>query len=291
MRHARALLALWAALPRVLLCLLVGGFDGMGIGFIHLNSVRATLVPFTNGTNEDPQLMASPQVDPAQFASRPYIVRSMVTIWNRYGAWLLSRAVQIGCTPSALAAVLKVESSGSGFASDGRMIVRFENHVFDRELGNQVTFAQFFRYSSPSWTGHEWRSSPSGAWASVHSSQASEWSVITFAQSLDETAALRSASYGIAQIMGFNFASLGPYAKVQDMFMHFSASMEAQLDGLLSFIQGAVHVPLGPAGGRLCEVCEVLQWRRQSRELRSLHPASQGSDGRGAACRRCRCGL
>jgi len=35
-----------------------------------------------------------------------------------------------------LAGVLKAESSGNGFASNGKMIIRFENHVFYRYFTN-----------------------------------------------------------------------------------------------------------------------------------------------------------
>jgi len=59
---------------------------------------------------------------------------------------------------------------------------------------------------------------------------------LTFAQNLDDTTALQSASYGTAQIMGFNYASIG-YSDVQTMFLNFSSSIRSQLQGLFAFIQ------------------------------------------------------
>ena len=42
---------------------------------------------------------------------------------------------------------------------------------------------------------------------------------------------------GMAQIMGFNYASMG-YASVQDMFRDLGSNESAQLDGLFQFLVG-----------------------------------------------------
>jgi hypothetical protein len=57
-----------------------------------------------------------------------------------------------------------------------------------------------------------------------------------FARDLDETAALKSASYGAGQIMGFNHKAVG-YATVQDMVKKFDEGIRPQLDAVVAFIR------------------------------------------------------
>ena len=106
-----------------------------------------------DGMNDDPNMLAEPRVDFAQFSASGYLVRTMAGIHDRFGKWIFAKSAQLGCRTSHLAAILKVESGGAGFDSGGRMIIRFENHVFDREY-NGNDFDDFFRYSSTkSWQG------------------------------------------------------------------------------------------------------------------------------------------
>ncbi len=59
--------------------------------------------------------------------------KSMARIYNKYGAYLERAAADLGVKVEAAAGVLKVESGGKAYGEDGRMIIRFENHVFRRE--------------------------------------------------------------------------------------------------------------------------------------------------------------
>src|SRR3546814_29310 len=83
--------------------------------------------------------------------------------WNLYGGLLSELASRAGIEPSQAVAVLCVESGGRGFGPDGRAIIRFENHIFRRRLGDAraAEFNRHFRIGGPqSWLGHEFRSSP-----------------------------------------------------------------------------------------------------------------------------------
>eukprot|EP00823_Brevimastigomonas_motovehiculus_P004632 TRINITY_DN3145_c0_g1_i1.p1 TRINITY_DN3145_c0_g1~~TRINITY_DN3145_c0_g1_i1.p1 ORF type:complete len:490 (-),score=120.48 TRINITY_DN3145_c0_g1_i1:219-1688(-) len=170
--------------------------------------------------------------------------KTMANIHNNRALYLNKKSAELLIRPPDAAAVLKVESGGSGFNSNGRMIIRFENHVFYSQFTNKGAnaervkfFKDHYQYNSDkSWTGHYWRRSTSDAWKSVHTNQDSEWEVLQFSQDQDDTAALSSASYGLAQIMGFNYASVG-YASVQAMFLAYSKSITSQLDGLFAFIK------------------------------------------------------
>ncbi|TVP43555.1 MAG: DUF3380 domain-containing protein [Gemmatimonadales bacterium] len=193
----------------------------------------------------DPHLCEAPMEPPpgerieATHANTP-IRRSVAQAWNRYGGLLRPLSQRIAIPPAAAAAVLVVESGGHGFI-DGRMVIRFENHVFHDRWGksNPETFARHFAFSpSKRWTGHTFRADPQAPFESFHGKQAGEWRVFEFARGLNEAAAMRSISMGSPQIMGFNHAAIG-YDSVQEMFDRFQAEDRFQILGMFDFIKGA----------------------------------------------------
>ena len=122
-------------------------------------------------------------------------------------------------------AVLAIESGGRGFAADGRMIIRFENHLFFRQWGqtNRDVFAKHFSFNSEkNWQEHRWRQFTNQPFADFHGTQDGEWRVFSFARTLDDTAAKLSISMGGPQIVGFNYPTLG-YESVHQMYDAFSA--------------------------------------------------------------------
>jgi hypothetical protein len=163
----------------------------------------------------------------------------MACTYNARGKYLKEKAAEIGVNGSALAAVLKVESSGRGFGNDGRTIIRFENHIFRSQWGSAhaETFDKHFKFEAKEkWKGHQWRKDETAAWETCHKSQAVEWEVMTFARTLDEVAALKSASYGAGQIMGYHFKTIG-YADVQSMVKKLDEGIKPQLDAIVAFIK------------------------------------------------------
>jgi len=171
--------------------------------------------------------------------------RLAADIWNRYGGLLDALAKRLGIEPGAAVATLAIESGGQAFGADGRMIIRFENHIFNNLWGKKhpAKFAQHFTYNpAQSWTGHKWRPAPTDAWRPTnlldfHGNQSREWEVFEFARSLDDEAAKQSISMGAAQIMGFNYQVIG-YASAADMFAAFSAGEREQVIGFFDFVQG-----------------------------------------------------
>lgn len=164
----------------------------------------------------------------------------MGSIYNVRGKYLHDRAKELGASAAALAAVLKVESGGRGFGPDGRAIVRFENHVFWSQWGkaNKEAFDRHFKFDADKrWQGHQWRKAADEPWAGCHKSQTSEWDVIAFAKTLDKIGALKSASYGSGQIMGFNHKGVG-FATVEEMVEKFDEGIKPQLDATIAFIKG-----------------------------------------------------
>ncbi|MBV7330385.1 N-acetylmuramidase family protein [Chloroflexi bacterium TSY] len=164
--------------------------------------------------------------------------RRLADIWNRYGGLLARLADQLGLDPAVAIAVLAVESGGGGF-QDGRLIIRFENHLFYDEWGrfNQARFFQHFAFHQEvSWQGHTWRARSDQPFQEFHGNQQREHQVFNFALTLDETAAKRSISMGAPQILGRNHERIG-YRTVEEMFQAFAEDERSHILGLFDFIR------------------------------------------------------
>src|SRR6201995_1072535 len=93
----------------------------------------------------------------------------------------------------ALWSVLSVETSGCGFLADRRPQILFERHYFHQLTGGRFDDGDI---SDPPAGGY----CPSGA---------PQCDRLAGAIALDRTAALKSASWGLGQIMGDNFKMAG----------------------------------------------------------------------------------
>lgn len=160
-------------------------------------------------------------------------------IWNKYGGVLEPLSARIGIDKGVAVAVIAVESGGSGMGPDGRMIIRFENHLFWSYWGknNVAAYNQYFVFDqTTSWKGHQYRSQPNGPWLDVHQNQSSEWATFNLASTIDATAAKKSISMGLTQILGSNFGAIG-YASPDAMFAAFATNEKFQLLGFFNFVK------------------------------------------------------
>lgn len=212
-------------------------------GFVHGDYVRIREAePASGFLHERAELRAVPLAAPegerrATAGLGGSRLRAAQT-WNRCGGLLRPLCDATGVEPAAATAVLLVESSGSGFR-DGRMIIRFENHVFRRQWGDSERqgFDAHFRFdASRPWQGHAFCAGD-GRWLDCHTSQDREWEVFAFARALSEPAALRSISMGAPQIMGFNAARIG-YDSATEMFERFSEDERYHVLGMFDFVAG-----------------------------------------------------
>ena len=168
--------------------------------------------------------------------------RQAANAWNKYGGLLQVLSDKLRIEPGAAVAVLAIKLGGRGFAADGRMIIRFENHLFFDQWGkaHPDEYAAHFSFNPQKrWLDHRWRPTTvaEGDWREFHGSQDGEWAVFSFARSLDDTAAKLSISMGGPQIVGFNYAALG-YESVGQMYDAFSADERNQIVGFFDFVQG-----------------------------------------------------
>lgn len=186
------------------------------------------------------KLRTTGPVDPDSDKSN-YRKKLVKRIWNSYGGLLEALSKILKIDPAVAVAVLCVESGGKGFAPDGRMIIRFENHIFWRYWGNSHAslFNHHFKFgSNKPWLAHKFRKDPKGDWRSFHQKgQAGEWEAFEFARLKHQRFAMYSISMGLPQIMGFNHKRIG-YKSVKRMFDLFASSRRNQIMGLFDFIGG-----------------------------------------------------
>ncbi len=164
---------------------------------------------------------------------------SAADIWNQYGGFLEPLSAKIGVDKAVAVAVISVESGGRRLGPDGRMIIRFENHLFWANWGknNPGAFNQYFVFDqNTTWKGHQYRTQPNGPWLDVHQNHYSEWATFNFASTLDAHAAKLSISMGLTQILGSNNRVIG-YDSVEAMFAAYDADVKFQLLGFFNFVK------------------------------------------------------
>jgi len=116
--------------------------------------------------------------------------------------------------------VLHVETSGCGFLPDRRPPILFERHIFSLLTNHRFDISDV---SNPQPGGY----GPGGP---------NQYLRLANAIQLDRAAALQSASWGLAQIMGSNFAQAG-FGDVESMVAAMSGSEDAQLAAFVAFLQ------------------------------------------------------
>ncbi len=129
----------------------------------------------------------------------------------------------LGCQVAAVKAVLEVESRGSGFDGHGRPKMLFEPHVFYRELGPGAKREQA---KIEGLAYYKWGTQPYPT---------DSYPRLERAMLIDETAALRSASWGLHQGMGFNHEIMG-FKTVQEYVKAMTYSESAHLYAMAKFI-------------------------------------------------------
>lgn len=111
-------------------------------------------------------------------------------------------AASLGVEPCAIQAVVDVESNGRGFLSDGRPKILFEGHVFWKELQKRGINPVPLAIKHPGIVYSRWDKSK-------YKGGAAEWERLNSAALIHKDAALCSASWGLFQIMGFNYRLCG----------------------------------------------------------------------------------
>ncbi|WP_395600728.1 N-acetylmuramidase family protein [Pseudomonas sp. B19125] len=108
-----------------------------------------------------------------------------------------------GISVNLIKAFAAVESGGrSGFGPSNMPVIAFEGHIFRKYTQHKYDRTYpFLSYPFLVNAGPQWKAN--------NKTQAIAWRTLVDAYTLDQAAALMSASYGMFQVMGFNFAACG----------------------------------------------------------------------------------
>ncbi len=137
-------------------------------------------------------------------------------------------AATIEVAPAALLAVAETESAGvTGSLVEGAMepIIRWEGHYFYRALSGAA------RARAES----EGLAAPSAGAIKNPASQAGRYALLARARQIDEDAALGSCSWGLGQVMGAHWKSLG-YASVAELVAEARSGAAGQVALMARFI-------------------------------------------------------
>lgn len=131
----------------------------------------------------------------------------------------INAAKELGCEVAAIKAVSEVEAPKGGFQVDGKPTILFERHKFHEFTKGK--YSKEFPYIS--------NQRPGGYTKDEHAR-------LDKAAKLDRTAALKSASWGKFQIMGFNHGLVG-FPVLQDFINAMYKSESEQLKAFVKFIK------------------------------------------------------
>lgn len=134
----------------------------------------------------------------------------------------------IGVGEDELHAFMDVETGGgTGFDPEGRPKILFEPHVFYRNLSG----AKLDKAVRQGLAAQKWGTIPYGK-------ESAQYPRLALAMQIDETAALKAASWGLGQILGENHKMVG-YATVQDMVKAFMDDAEHHLAAMIDYLINA----------------------------------------------------
>lgn len=135
----------------------------------------------------------------------------------------------IGVGEDAIHAILDTETRGSGFDAFRRPTLLFEPHVFYRQLKAKGDQHLLLLAVSKGLAYQSWGDQPYPK---------ESYTRLQAAYKLAPNEALMSASWGLGQLMGFNYALAG-YKAVEPMVSDFMLDEEYQLRAMVKFIISA----------------------------------------------------
>lgn len=146
-------------------------------------------------------------------------------------------AAILECEVAAVKAVSDVESAGSGFFDSGEPAILFEAHIFSKYSNRR------FDESHPDISSRKWD-------RSLYVGGEKEYGRLQKAMGLDREAALKSASYGRYQIMGFNHEAAG-YDDVETFVRDMFIAESNHLNAFVGFIK---------SNSRMHAAIQALDW-------------------------------
>lgn len=135
----------------------------------------------------------------------------------------------LGVEVAVIKAVTEVESSGSGFLSDGQPVILFEPHILWRELKKREINPYNFLPEYSDVLYEKWGTKPYGKPSQQHAR-------LQRATQIHREAALASCSWGLFQILGNNYKACG-CASVQDFINEIYKGEYEHLKLFIAFVK------------------------------------------------------
>ncbi|MFL1896771.1 N-acetylmuramidase family protein [Aquimarina sp. 2-A2] len=140
-------------------------------------------------------------------------------------------ALVLGCEVEVIEAVAKVESRSSGFNKDGSPKILFEAHIFYSEIKKLGLRPEDYQEGNEDIIQKSWSKG-----SKYYKGGIAEYSRLDKAFMLFPEAALKSASYGKFQIMGFNHDKCG-YSDVINFVLAMDLDVNTHLRAFVSFVK------------------------------------------------------
>lgn len=140
-------------------------------------------------------------------------------------------AQAIGAAPSILMAIREVEGRGEGFLNNGKALILFERHQFYKAFARRhgTAAAEKVRSQYPNICHPVWD-------RAAYKGYEREYDRLAIAMQFDEEIALASTSWGLMQVMGFNYERAG-YDDVFTMVHDMQESERLQMAAGVNFIR------------------------------------------------------
>lgn len=141
---------------------------------------------------------------------------------------IVKAAEMLEVEPAVIKAIVRVESRGRGYLGDGRVLILFERHKFHDFLKKKnaalarETYAKYPRICNPD----------DGGYVGFEG----EYPRFSLAYSIDAELAMQSASWGLFQIMGFNYRLAG-CETIHDFVDAMKESEGKQLELFCNFVK------------------------------------------------------
>lgn len=152
----------------------------------------------------------------------PLILPARISIQGIQSDLFQSAATRLGCEAAAIRAVVSVESPRGPFDEDGHPTLLFERHLFHRFTGGR------FDMVAPNLSA----ATPGG-----YGKYSEQYGRLATAYLLSPEEALRSASWGMFQILGDNHVQAG-FATVREFTDAMCRSEADQFGAFVNFIAG-----------------------------------------------------
>ena len=133
-----------------------------------------------------------------------------------------------GISSAIIRAFSEVESGGrSGFGPAGLPVIAFEGHIFRKYSGKKYDSTHpKLSYKYVKKAGPEWKEN--------NKNQQTAWKTLNDAMALDSNAAIMACSWGMFQVMGFNYSSCG-YESADRFVAAMKAGEQGQLEAFVLF--------------------------------------------------------